>query len=174
MDKNRLRKSLKQARLDLAVADRDKIAQQIAQKLSDLTDWRSLKSIHIYEPIASLGEVDISGFYQFLKQINPDAKIYTSRKIADKWRITSIGGESLDELPEFDVIIVPMLGFDTSLHRIGYGGGYYDRLLTSQSSAQKIGVCYEMGRVDSLPIEPHDIPLDKIITEKSEYTISNE
>jgi 5-formyltetrahydrofolate cyclo-ligase len=67
----------------------------------------------------------------------------------------------------YDVIIVPMLGFDEKCHRIGYGGGYYDRLLAVQPKARKIGLCFELGRVQKLPIESHDAPLDVIITEVS-------
>lgn len=63
------------------------------------------------------------------------------------------------------MIIVPMLGFDGALHRLGYGGGYYDRLLARQATARKIGLCYDLGRLEQLPVEPHDQPLDAVITE---------
>jgi 5-formyltetrahydrofolate cyclo-ligase len=72
-------------------------------------------------------------------------------------------------VPAFDVIIVPMLGFDTSLQRIGWGGGYYDKFLATQPKAKKIGVCYSIGEVERIPAEPHDIPLDMIMTERHTY-----
>jgi 5-formyltetrahydrofolate cyclo-ligase len=63
-----------------------------------------------------------------------------------------------------------MLGFDASLHRIGYGGGYYDRFLADQPKAKKIGVCYEVSKVGKIPAEPHDVPLDFIVSESHTYT----
>jgi 5-formyltetrahydrofolate cyclo-ligase len=71
-----------------------------------------------------------------------------------------------DPVPAFDVIIVPMLGFDASLQRIGWGGGYYDKFLAAQPQAIKIGVCYSIGEVEHIPAEPHDVPLDMIVTER--------
>ena len=172
MDKQLLRKSLKQLRLELTDQTRSEYSASIVTTLNNKIDWSRVKYLHVYEPIKELGEVDIMGFYDGIKATYPEIRIYTSKKIADKWRITSIGGESLEELPQFDVIIVPMLGFDARLHRIGYGGGYYDRLLENQLNANKIGVCFEVGKVDELPIDNHDIPLNSIITEKSVYTNS--
>jgi 5-formyltetrahydrofolate cyclo-ligase len=62
-----------------------------------------------------------------------------------------------------------MLAFDTSLQRIGYGGGYYDRFLATQPQARKVGVCFELGKVQYVRSEPHDIPLDSIVTERRVY-----
>ena len=63
-----------------------------------------------------------------------------------------------------------MLGFNSkALHRIGYGGGYYDKFLATQPQAQKIGVCFEQGKLAQIPAELHDIPLDVIITENHIY-----
>jgi 5,10-methenyltetrahydrofolate synthetase len=65
---------------------------------------------------------------------------------------------------------VPLLGFDTkTLHRIGYGGGYYDRFLATQSQSLKIGICFEQGKLAELPADRHDIPLDTVITETAVY-----
>jgi 5-formyltetrahydrofolate cyclo-ligase len=69
----------------------------------------------------------------------------------------------------FDVVIVPMLGFDNDLQRIGYGGGYYDKFLAGQGGAKKIGVCFTLGLISKVPSEPHDIKLDTIVTENKIY-----
>lgn len=64
-----------------------------------------------------------------------------------------------------DIILVPGLAFDRNGGRIGFGKGYYDRLLTS-SNAIKIGLCYDFQLSDKIPTENHDVPMDYIITEK--------
>ncbi|RPI67180.1 MAG: 5-formyltetrahydrofolate cyclo-ligase [Ignavibacteriae bacterium] len=67
-----------------------------------------------------------------------------------------------------DAVIVPLIAFDRTCHRLGYGKGYYDRFLAS-TSAVAIGIAYEVQRVISLPHEPHDIALSAIATEERWY-----
>jgi len=69
---------------------------------------------------------------------------------------------SVDEL---DLIIVPGVGFDQQGHRIGHGKGYYDNLLKN-SEKLTIGLAFEFQIIKNIPIEKHDIPIDKIVTEK--------
>ncbi len=68
-----------------------------------------------------------------------------------------------------DVVLVPLLGFDSSGHRLGYGGGYYDRTLDAlraNAKVRAIGVAYAGQEVDELPREAHDHRLDMIVTER--------
>ncbi|MGH6929200.1 MAG: 5-formyltetrahydrofolate cyclo-ligase, partial [Dongiaceae bacterium] len=63
-------------------------------------------------------------------------------------------------------LLVPLLGFDAAGYRLGYGGGYYDRTLaTMNPKPLTIGVGYEIGRLETIYPQPHDIPLDAIVTE---------
>ena len=62
--------------------------------------------------------------------------------------------------------IVPGLAFTNDGARLGYGGGWYDRLLAGSSAVSlKIGVAYGFQMVPELPCEPHDIPLDRVVTD---------
>jgi 5-formyltetrahydrofolate cyclo-ligase len=63
-------------------------------------------------------------------------------------------------------LLVPLLGFDAAGHRLGYGGGYYDRTLAAMNpKPPTIGIGYELGRLETMYPQPHDIPLDAIVTE---------
>ncbi len=65
-----------------------------------------------------------------------------------------------------DVLIVPLVGFDAAGYRLGYGGGYYDRTLAALDSKPLcIGVGLEMGRLETIYPQPHDIPMDVVVTE---------
>jgi 5-formyltetrahydrofolate cyclo-ligase len=67
-----------------------------------------------------------------------------------------------------DLILVPGLAFTRTGLRLGRGGGFYDKLLAAlPASSAKLGVCFELQILPSLPIEPHDIPLDAVLTELS-------
>jgi 5-formyltetrahydrofolate cyclo-ligase len=63
-----------------------------------------------------------------------------------------------------DVVLVPLLAFDAHGHRLGYGGGYYDRTLATLRVIA-IGVAYAGQEVERLPREAHDRPLDMVVTE---------
>jgi 5-formyltetrahydrofolate cyclo-ligase len=69
-----------------------------------------------------------------------------------------------------DLLLVPLLAFDVRRHRLGYGGGFYDRTLFALKKGaapqmRAIGIAYAGQHVSSLPAEPHDIALDGILTE---------
>jgi 5-formyltetrahydrofolate cyclo-ligase len=68
-------------------------------------------------------------------------------------------------LEAIELFIVPGVAFDKKGYRLGSGGGYTDWLF-SHSKAYKIGVSYSFQVADSLPIEPYDMPIDMLITEK--------
>jgi 5-formyltetrahydrofolate cyclo-ligase len=65
-----------------------------------------------------------------------------------------------------DLVWVPLLGFDSAGYRLGYGGGYYDRTLgPALPRPFAIGIGYERVRLASIRPQPHDIPMDAIVTE---------
>jgi 5-formyltetrahydrofolate cyclo-ligase len=71
------------------------------------------------------------------------------------------------------ILLVPLLAFDARGHRLGYGGGYYDRtldFLRANSTVRAIGVAYAGQEVDELPREAHDHPLDAVLTEQGVRT----
>ena len=79
--------------------------------------------------------------------------------------------KSLAKVP--DIILVPILAFDKSKYRIGYGKGFYDRYLNKYLKQFKniltVGVAFSFQRHHKLPINQNDVKLDYIITEKGMY-----
>ncbi len=68
---------------------------------------------------------------------------------------------------EVDLVLVPALAIDTRGYRIGYGGGFYDRLLPSLTNAYKVGLAYDFQLISEAPIDAHDVPVDAIVTDAS-------
>ncbi|WDT74196.1 MAG: 5-formyltetrahydrofolate cyclo-ligase [Candidatus Manganitrophus sp.] len=66
---------------------------------------------------------------------------------------------------EVELWVVPGVAFDETGNRLGFGGGYYDRLLSS-ARGRKVGVAFEFQVLNRLPIEETDHPVDLIMTEK--------
>ena len=69
-----------------------------------------------------------------------------------------------------DLLFVPLLAFDTGLRRLGQGGGHYDRWLAANDGVPAIGLGWSVQEVEELPPEPHDMPLDAMLTERSILT----
>ncbi len=71
--------------------------------------------------------------------------------------------ETID-LDRLDVVLVPGVAFTTTGHRLGRGGGYYDRLLGElPNRVRRVGVCHALQVVPTLPVEPHDARIDDLI-----------
>jgi 5-formyltetrahydrofolate cyclo-ligase len=65
-----------------------------------------------------------------------------------------------------DLLLIPIVGFDARGYRLGYGGGYYDRTLAALAPRPPtVGVGFELGRLNDVRPQPHDIALDAIVTE---------
>jgi 5-formyltetrahydrofolate cyclo-ligase len=71
---------------------------------------------------------------------------------------------------QLDLVIVPGVGFSRDGGRMGNGQGYYDRLLTNvRPDCVLVGLCYESQLFDDLIVSPHDVFMDKVVTERAAY-----
>jgi 5-formyltetrahydrofolate cyclo-ligase len=76
---------------------------------------------------------------------------------------------------QLDLLLMPLVGFDLAGRRLGMGGGYYDATLAFMRHRRHwrkprlVGVAYECQRVEALPDDPWDMPLDAVLTEKRLY-----
>jgi len=82
----------------------------------------------------------------------------------DECGIPSIEGRAV--VP--DVVLVPCVGYDDAGHRLGYGGGYFDRWLAAHPEVCAVGVAWSFTRLDEaeLAAAPHDVPLAVVVTER--------
>ena len=73
-------------------------------------------------------------------------------------------------LDSIDLVVVPGLGFDLNFHRLGYGGGFYDKILQKIGRrVRKIALAFDLQILDNIPSCPHDQKVDIIITESNIY-----
>lgn len=184
--KKQIRKNIRAARANLNAAE-------IAEKSSALfQNWQreffhpSIKSIHVFISIQKFNEVDTSPFIEFIQsQINgPELvvpvtdfeqdilthiAITPEMELAENdWGIKEPVIKNRKVSPsQLDMVLVPMMGFDRQLNRIGYGKGHYDKFLAqTRPDCLKIGLCFDLGLIEEgLPYEPHDFPLDAVVTE---------
>lgn len=152
----------------------------ILKKIITLKELKKAKIVLFYLPIH--GEVEITNLFEKLKlnkkfvlpRVNSKTTTLTLYIIKNLKKDVEIGAykilEPKKKLPKvkpqaIDLALIPGIVFSKNGHRVGYGKGFYDRLL-KKIECPKIGVAYDFQIVDNISGEPHDTPLDKIITEK--------
>lgn len=92
---------------------------------------------------------------------------------AGAYGILEPGDDQTEPVPpgDLDLVVVPGLAFDRQGRRLGYGGGYYDRLLAGPAAAAlAVGFCFEEQVLSSVPADPHDRPMNLIITDQATHT----
>ena len=70
-----------------------------------------------------------------------------------------------------DLILTPLLAFDTRLHRLGYGAGHYDRAFAGHPAARRIGLAWSVQQVDAIPNDSWDVPLHAVATEREYFSL---
>ena len=66
-----------------------------------------------------------------------------------------------------DIIVLPLLGFDSHGNRLGYGKGYYDRTIAAMDREPLlVGLAFDVQELEHIPASPHDVPLHMVVTEK--------
>jgi 5-formyltetrahydrofolate cyclo-ligase len=87
--------------------------------------------------------------------------------VSGVWGIREPGPDAPEVFP--DIMLVPLAAFDRRGYRIGYGAGYYDMTITrvrAMKPVVAIGLAFAAQEADNVPSEPHDAPLDLVLTEK--------
>ena len=182
-----LKKSLRQEFLSKRAAiphdERDRVSHELIKKFLATEIYRESKVIMAYASTPE--EIQLN---ELFAACFADKKILAIPFIVGKGEMKAVGVPSFDalEVGEFniltvkqnqnfikpaqiDCVIVPGLAFDKNGGRLGMGGGFYDKFLPLAVNAKKIALAYEFQLVDSLPLEEHDIKINIILTERSNF-----
>jgi 5-formyltetrahydrofolate cyclo-ligase len=178
-DKKHLRRYLAQSRMTLDDTAWKTENDAIIRALIQTIDWKTIQRIHCYVPILERHEVDTWPLLRYIWRYWPGIETLSPGPLRDDRPVTLVIDRTTqwyDTAPPRpqsekitvanpDIIIVPLLGFDDYGYRIGYGSGYYDRLLRDNPQAIAMGLALRSSHIpEGLPHEPHDIPLKYIFT----------
>lgn len=170
------RERLIQARLAIPADERTAMSTAIAAQLDAIVGDLSGRIVSLYWPFR--GEPDLRpwmtsvvarGGTPALPLVVEKAHplVFRAYRPGDRlekgvWNIP-IPAEGDPVIP--DIVIAPLVGVDPKNYRLGYGGGFFDRTLASlPAKPLVIGVGYEMQRIPTIHAQPHDIPMDRIVT----------
>jgi 5-formyltetrahydrofolate cyclo-ligase len=178
--KAKQRERILQARTGLSDAEIQEKSHKICQKALELVNERGANNIHVYLPIESKNEVDTWLLVKELlkRGISVSTSIFGDSRSLKHVKLQEDTIYDIDQLgipiptnnftqaeEQYDLIFVPLVGFDNKMRRLGYGRGVYDSFLKEQSNAYKIGLAYEIQKIKRIKTEKHDEKLDAVITE---------
>ncbi|PWR74966.1 5-formyltetrahydrofolate cyclo-ligase [Methanospirillum stamsii] len=180
IQKEAIRSELRERRWSIPEEEREKMSRKICSSLSGVIT--PCESVLVY--CAKIPEVETCWFIDNLLSQNRDVIVPIIEKETISLRLSYIKSRDVllpgtfnvpepigNEIPasakDITCAIIPMLGYDRTGGRIGYGAGYYDRFLSDNPYIKKIGIAYSAQEVPSIPVQPHDIRMDVIVTETS-------
>ena len=183
MVKDKIRKSLLGQGLTLSSQSRDQLNTQVQKNIIEGLNLSKMKNVLLYFPYKQ--EIKTNLLHQellkyshniYMPKIFPGNvmkfNLFTSEYslTKNKYGITEVDNEEYLEPHLFDAMFIPFVGVDINGFRIGYGGGYFDRALSSliDSNHRKpliIGLGYDYQILSKNLAEPHDLKYHKVITE---------
>lgn len=165
---------------------------RIIQNILSLSVYHHCKRIGLYQ--ASNHEADLSYFWHHASHegiitafpsISQDKNnkimrfleadpLLENDFIPNRFQILEPGADAtVIDIETMDCLFIPLFAFDSAGYRLGHGQGYYDQTLQACPKEKRplcIGIGYDFQRVDTLPHDTWDIPLDMVITEKEVYS----
>ncbi len=173
------RRRLLAERQQCPTAERDAISAAVRERVLEVLDGKLPNTLGIYWPIqgelnlipiaeavlAAGGAVGLPVVVQKAAPVEFWRWRHGERLVRGEWDIP-VPRERVPIAPE--LLIVPLVGFDAGGYRLGYGGGYYDRTLAAATPRPRtIGVGFSSARLATIHPQPHDIPLDVLVTENA-------
>lgn len=155
-EKAALRAKMRQRLRELTAEDRQSSSDEICERVLEMEPWNDAKAVVLFVPLPS---------EPIIQPLALDCK---ARKVNCTTIPQSPPKTEADlHLPnEIDLILVPGLAFSQDRHRLGRGGGFFDRLLAGAAkNAFKLGICFAFQILESIPTEGHDIVVDAVATD---------
>ena len=186
-NKKALRASIKQKRRALSIEYRQQASRKMQAELTRLPCYQAAEYIMLY--MAMQDEVQLDELIAMVLKNGKKAVIPLvtgaglmeavelsdmADLVPDKYGIKTVSEEKrrLIAPDKIDLIIVPGVAFDKAGHRLGMGGGFYDRFMLRASRAVRAALAYDCQLLVAVPAEVHDLTVDYIITEKQNIALT--
>ena len=178
MDKKALRQEIGAKKRALSAAEIEARSAVLAKKLFATEQYRAARSLYAYlsfnqevrtDPIIQrawadgkrvavpkvVGDEMVFIWIDSFEGLAPQGAFHIMEPIEDG----PVAGDATA------LILMPGLAFDPQGHRVGYGGGYYDRYLAAQPHHPTVALCYDFQLYDHLDVDDYDVPVDTIIAD---------
>ncbi len=175
MDKQALRKQIREQKRAMTEQEIVSKSETLGALFAASEAYRQAKTIYGYLPYNQ--EVRTTEMLQ--KALNDGKRVAVPKCYGDEMRFIYLDDlskvskgycnipEPIADGPIADdptaLVLMPGLAFDPQGHRMGYGGGFYDKFLAAEPNHPTLALCYDFQMLDHLETEAHDIPVDFVI-----------
>ncbi|MGB7328389.1 MAG: 5-formyltetrahydrofolate cyclo-ligase [Rubripirellula sp.] len=184
--KNEIRKAAHAARKDQA--DKESVSQRITDRVMAMPEYRSAKCVMWYVdvrdeartrhalpaavasdkkiviPYCVDGELEL-----FLLESMDELEVGMYKILEPREDLRGVAAKNVD-VKDLDLVLVPGVAFDAVGGRTGHGKGYYDKLLeNARLETPLVSLAFECQMFDEIPMQDHDIYMDKVVTEEKVY-----
>ncbi|MGN6647961.1 MAG: 5-formyltetrahydrofolate cyclo-ligase [Cytophaga sp.] len=179
MNKDAARKLYTSKRKELSTGEIRENSKSIAETFIKSDLWKNCTVIHIFISIPDKAEIDTSFLIDFFFEQHPEIKICTSiidtngqdllhtcitpstTYIPNRWNIPEPVERLAVHEQDIDLVLLPLLAFDSKGNRVGYGKGFYDRFLQNcKSEVIKVGLSFFRPTDELIEADTWDVPLD--------------
>lgn len=184
IDKKEQRKAALGARRALSAGERAVFSKKICSRIARTKAFKNAGTILAY--LATWDEADLSSLCEKAVKLGKKVAYPVSYKGGIMEAFVPDGPDSLVKgllgitapdperskllAPEdIDLVLVPLVAFDEEKHRLGHGGGYYDRYLPKCSKADLIAVAFEAQKLKEIATDSYDVLMKTIVTEEKVY-----
>ncbi|MCB2197246.1 MAG: 5-formyltetrahydrofolate cyclo-ligase [Bacteroidetes bacterium] len=174
--KKALRKTIREVKKRYSIQEKISKSETILKKIEQLDVFLQSKIVMVYWSMPD--EVHTHDFIlkwynkktiilPVVKDDELELRVFTGIENMSVGKAFNIGeptGKPYTDIQSIDLILVPGVAFDHQNNRLGRGKAYYDKLLKSVN-ASKVGICFDFQIVDSVPVDEHDIKMDRVISD---------
>ena len=189
-----IRRGIREQRRALPDRVHQHYSDEICRHIANSSQFRRAKRIGLYLP--NDGEIDLqplistawsankSCYLPVLMPFNENRLWFAPLEPGERMVVNRFGISEPDrnwyqmvKLWSIDLLLMPLVAFDGSGNRMGMGGGFYDRSFSYLNQRKRwrkphlLGTGFELQRVDKLPHQPWDIPLDGVVTERGMWSL---
>ena len=175
MDKKTLRKQIRDQKRAMTPEEIQRSSEALGEKFLESALYKQAKTIYGYLPYNQ----EVRTVPMLERALADGKKVAVPKVYGEEMRFiyltdltqVEIGyagiPEPIADGPVGDdptaLVLMPGLAFDREGHRIGYGGGFYDKFLAAEPNHPTIALCYAFQMVEELPVEEFDIPVDCVL-----------
>ena len=175
MDKKALRAAVRAQKRAMTEQQIDEKSAALGKLFAETEQYKAAKTIYGYLPYNQ----EVRTLPILEQALRDGKKVAVPKVYGDEMRfiyLTDLSRvekgyasipEPIDDGPVADdptaLVLMPGLAFDPQGHRMGYGGGFYDKFLAAQPGHPTVALCYEFQMLPQLPCESHDIPVDLVL-----------
>lgn len=175
MDKKQLRRMIRERKRAMTEAEIQSRSEALAQLLYASEAYRNAKTIYGYLPYNQ----EVRTVPMLEQALRDGKRVAVPKVFGDEMKflylqdLTQVAKgyagipEPIADEPVAEdktaLVLMPGLAFDPQGHRIGYGGGFYDKFLAAEPNHPTLALCYEFQLLPKLETEEHDIPVDVVL-----------